>query len=188
MPMSDPQSTTDTATGNPLGQDRPDTAPDASSDELSLLKQQLADAESRAAQARDAQMRALAEVDNIRKRAERDIAAGLKFGNEKLLGDLLSVADSLELGLQAARAPDARIEKLVEGMTLTHRQLGAALEKYGAVPIDPAGQPFDPNLHEAVSTVAVADVPPNQVVSVMQKGYRLHDRLLRPAVVMVSRG
>lgn len=185
--MSDPRNPTEAPSEPTPGSHAPAAGGGQPADELSLLKLQLVEAEGRAAQARDAHIRALAEADNIRKRAEREIAAGLKFGHEKLLGELLGVADSLELGLKAAQQPEAQIDKLVEGMTLTHRQLLSVMEKYGVAAIDPAGQPFDPNQHEAVSAVPVAGVPPNQVVSVMQKGYRLHERLLRPAIVVVSR-
>lgn len=157
-------------------------------EEIAALKAQLSDAESRAAASKDAQLRAMADLDNVRKRAEREISAGLKFGAEKLLGELLGVSDSLELGLKAAGDnAEGPMKSLVEGMQLTMRQLLAVLEKQGVTQIDPAGQPFNPDLHEAVSMVPSAEVPPNHVLSVMQKGYKLHERLLRPAMVVVAR-
>ena len=104
-----------------------------------------------------------------------------------MLGDLLGVIDSLELGLKAAAVPEASARSIAEGLGLTHRQLLSFLDKHGVKVLDPAGQPFNPELHEAVSAVESAEVPPNHVVAVMQKGYRLHERLLRPAMVMVAR-
>lgn len=175
----------------------PDYAPSPESalpesDELTLLRSQLADAESRASTARDAQLRAIAELDNVRKRAEREIANGARYGSERLLADLLGVCDSLELGLkaaqQAAQQADASgADKLVEGMQLTQQQLQQVLSKHGVVELVPVGQPFDPNLHEAMTMVPSAQLPPNHVIEVLQKGYRLHERLLRPAMVVVSR-
>ncbi|MDE2149025.1 MAG: nucleotide exchange factor GrpE [Gammaproteobacteria bacterium] len=135
----------------------------------------------------DGQLRTLAELENQRKRAERDAAATARFGAERLAMDLLGVCDSLLLGLEAARAPQASAHSLAEGMELTQRQLLTVLERHGVRPIDPRGEPFDPQQHEAVSTVETAAVPANHVVEVMQKGFRLHERLLRPARVVVAR-
>jgi molecular chaperone GrpE len=161
----------------------PGLPPDAG--EIELLRAQLADAETRAGAARDAQLRALADLDNARRRVERELATGLKYAAEKILGDLLGVADSLELGLKAAATADAKA--LVEGMQLTYKQLLAVLDKHGVKPIDPVGQPFNPELHQAMSMAESAEVAPNHIVAVMQKGYKLHDRLLRPATVVVAR-
>jgi molecular chaperone GrpE len=155
--------------------------------QIEALKSQLAEAEAKVAASRDAHVRALAELDNVRKRAEREIGSAAKYGTEKLLGELLGVADSLELGLKAAAAPDAQLTALTEGMQLTQKQLIALLEKHGVAVVDPQGAPFNPELHEAVTMIASADVPPNHVLNVMQKGYRLHERLLRPAMVVVAK-
>lgn len=155
--------------------------------DIATLAARLADAESRAAAARDAQLRAIADLDNVRKRAEREIASASKYSAEKLLGELLGVADSLDLGLAAAAKPGAQVAALLEGMQLTHKQLLTLLKKQGVEPIDPRGQPFNPELHEAVTMVPSTEVPPNHVVEVMQKGYRLHERLLRPAMVVVAK-
>jgi molecular chaperone GrpE len=154
-------------------------------DEIEALRAQLADAESRAAEARDTQLRAVADLDNARRRVERELSTNRKYAAEKVLGDLLSVADSLELGLKAAESSDAKA--LVEGMQLTWKQLMAVLEKNGVTPLDPKGEPFNPELHQAMSMVESAEVPPSHVAAVMQKGYKLHDRLLRPATVVVAR-
>jgi len=160
----------------------------AAPDELATLRAQLAEAEARAAEAKDAQLRAVADMENTRRRLERDAANNLKFAGEKLLSELLAVADSLELGLKAAEnASEGPIKAMAEGMQLTYRQLMSVFEKNGVKQLDPTGQPFNPDFHQAMSMVPSADVPPNHVLSVMQKGYSLHERLLRPAMVMVAR-
>jgi molecular chaperone GrpE len=155
--------------------------------DIATLATQLADAEARVAAAKDAQLRAIADLDNVRKRAEREIANAAKYGAEKLLGELLGVADSLDLGLAAAAKPGAQLAALIEGMQLTHKQLLAVLKKQGVEPVDPRGQPFNPELHEAVTVLPSAEVAPNHVLEVMQKGYRLHERTLRPAMVVVAK-
>lgn len=155
--------------------------------EIAALSAQLADAEARAVAARDTQLRAAAEMENTRRRLERDAANTLKYASEKMLNDLLAVADSLELGLKAADAPEAQVKALAEGMQLTHRQIMAFFEKNGVKQLDPKGEPFNADAHQAMSMVESADVPPNHVTLVMQKGYKLHDRLLRPAMVMVAK-
>jgi molecular chaperone GrpE len=158
-------------------------------DPLAVLEAQLADAEARAALARDAQLRAIADLDNIRRRLERERDASVKFANENLLRELVSICDSLELGLKAAESADMKdqAKALIEGKQLTYRQLMALLEKYGVKQLDPRGKPFNADQHQAMSMVESTDVPPNHVVSVLQKGYTLHDRLLRPAMVAVAK-
>ncbi|NKF23155.1 nucleotide exchange factor GrpE [Solimonas marina] len=156
-------------------------------DELEALRQQINDAEARAAAAQDAQLRAVADLENTRRRLERDAANSLKYAAEKLLGELLAVADSLELGLKAAEGADGSVKAMGEGMELTYRQLMSVLEKNGVKQLDPTGQPFNPDFHQAMSMAPSADVPANHVLAVMQKGYSLHERLLRPAMVVVAR-
>lgn len=158
-----------------------------SGDPLDALRAQLNDAETRAAAAREAQLRAIADLENTRRRLERDAASSLKYATEKLLNELLAVADSFELGLKAAETADASAKAMGEGMQLTYRQLMSVLEKHGVRQIDPSGQPFNPDFHQAMTMVPSADVPANHVLSVMQKGYSLHERLLRPAMVVVAR-
>jgi molecular chaperone GrpE len=155
--------------------------------DLDSLKAQLAMAEKKAADNWDRALRAAAELENLRRRSERETQASRKYALEQILGELISVHDSLELGLKSASGEDPDSKAVLEGLQLTHRQLWSTLERYGVSVVDPAGQPFDPDLHEAVSATDTSEVPPNQVVSVMQKGYRLHDRLLRPAMVVVAR-
>jgi molecular chaperone GrpE len=155
--------------------------------ELAALQARLAEAEKQAAAYRDQHLRAAAELDNVRKRVEREVATSLRYGAERVLGDLLAVSDSLDLGLKAAAAREASAQSIAEGLALTQKQLLAFFDKHGLKVVDPAGQPFNPELHEAVSMVPTAEVAPNHVVSVMQKGYRLHERLLRPAMVVVAK-
>jgi molecular chaperone GrpE len=161
--------------------------PDSAADEIRTLKIQLAEAEKQAAALKDQHLRSIAELDNVRKRAEREIATGVKYGAERLLGELLSVCDSLELGLKAAAAPEASARSIADGLELTYKQLLTFFDKQGVKPVDPAGQPFNPELHEAVSAIESTEAAPNHVLKVMQKGYRLHERLLRPAMVVVAR-
>lgn len=164
--------------------EEPDLSPGA---EIAALTAQLADAEARAAAARDTQLRVAADMENTRRRLERDAASTLKYASERLLGDLLAIADSLELGLKAAEAPEAQVKALAEGMQLTHRQIMAFFEKNGVKQLDPKGEPFNPDAHQAMSMIESTEVAPNHVLMVMQKGYKLHDRLLRPAMVMVAK-
>ncbi len=178
-------------TGTPAPQQpADDTAADAlptPEAELDSCKAQLEDALAQLAAAREGQLRAVADLDNVRKRAEREVGNATRYGSEKLLGELLGVADSLDLGLAAAAKADVHASSLAEGMQLTYKQLLSVLEKNGVKPVDPAGEVFNPDLHEAVSMLPSAEVAPNHVLNVMQKGYRLHDRLLRPAMVIVAR-
>ncbi|QHS09427.1 nucleotide exchange factor GrpE [Sinimarinibacterium sp. NLF-5-8] len=155
--------------------------------DVEILQQRLQEAEAQAQAAKDAQLRSMAELENTRRRLERDAQNSLKFANEKIISELLAVCDSLELGLKAAAGADATARPLIEGVELTQRQLLSVLEKHGVKPIDPLGQPFNPEHHEAMSMVPSADTPANHVAGVMQKGYLLHERLLRPAMVMVAK-
>ncbi len=133
-------------------------------------------------------LRLQAEIENLRKRAERDVANAHKFALEKFLTELLPVKDSLEMGLAAAaEGEQIDVAKLKEGTELTLKMLGDALEKYGIKEIDPEGEKFDPAFHEAMSMQEREDVDPNTVVTVVQKGYTLNDRLIRPAMVIVAK-
>lgn len=134
---------------------------------------------------RDLYLRAVAELDNFRKRTAREIEAARKFGAERLALAILPVRDSLEAGLAATEK--AGQTALLEGQQATLRLLDEALRANGIQEIDPRGQPFDPNKHEALSVVS-ADAPPNTVVEVVQKGYELNERLLRAAKVLVAKG
>ena len=148
------------------------------------LDQLLAEAQARIEEQRDAWMRAMAEADNARKRAQADIAAAHKFGVERFAESLVPVMDSLEAALAAAEgSPQA----LRDGLELTLRQLKAAFQKANLAEIAPAaGERFDPHKHQAMAAVESA-AEPNSVVSVMLKGYALHDRVIRPALVTVAK-
>jgi len=165
----------------------PDNETPAAPDDVESLKEQLAAAEQKAAENWDKALRATAELENVRRRVERESANLQKYALERILGELITVNDSLDLALKAVAAESAETRAHLEGLALTHKQLWSTLERYGVSLVDPQGQPFNPELHEAVSMTESAEVPPGQVVSVMQKGYKLHDRLLRPARVVVAR-
>jgi molecular chaperone GrpE len=136
---------------------------------------------------RDKMMRAMAEVENIRRIAQRDVANAHRYGAEKIIVELMPVLDSLEQGLAAAQGDSEIMIALRNGMELTHRMFYGTLEKFGIKAINPQDEAFDPHQHEAMMTQVDADVPPNTVLTVVQKGYRLHDRILRPARVIVSK-
>jgi molecular chaperone GrpE len=132
----------------------------------------------------DRYVRAMAEADNIRKRATRDIAHAHKFALENFSKDLLAVKDSLEMGLAAAESADAG--SLRAGSEATLKLLAGSLERFGISEIDPEGEPFDPERHEALTMQPSAEVEPGSVLTVIQKGYALNGRLLRPARVIVA--
>ena len=148
------------------------------------LQASLAAAEIRALESRDLYMRALAELENVRKRASRDIEQAHKFALERVAHDLIGVKDSLELGLaNAAASADA----LREGTQATLQLLSKALEKAGLTEIVPQGEQFNPELHEAMMAQPSAEHVPNSITQVVQKGYQLNGRLLRPARVIVAK-
>lgn len=132
-------------------------------------------------------VRTKAEMDNMRRRTERDLENAHKFALERFAQELLPVKDSLELGLAAAQEEGADVAKLLEGTEMTLRMLESAMEKFHIKVVDPLDEPFNPDLHQAMSMIEVADKAPNTVINVMQKGYTLNDRLVRPAMVVVSR-
>jgi molecular chaperone GrpE len=158
---------------------------DPASAEEKTLDRLLAEAQARIDEQRDAWMRAVAETENIRKRAQADVAAAHKFGVERLAESLLPVMDSLEAALAAAAdAPPA----LRDGLELTLKQLQAAFQKANLAPIAPAaGERFDPHRHQAMAAVPAENAAPNSIVAVVLKGYSLHDRIIRPALVTVAK-
>ncbi len=145
----------------------------------------LARAEALAAENWNKYLRISAELDNVRKRAARDVEKARLFGVEGLAAALLNVADSLEMALETGSQAPA--ETLLEGGRATLKQLQAALEKFGVTVISPEGEPFNPELHEAISMQDSATAEPNSVLIVAQRGYQLNGRLLRPARVVVAR-
>jgi molecular chaperone GrpE len=146
-------------------------------------EERLKKAELAAAEHHDAWLRAKAEADNIRKRAQADVASAHKFAVENFTVELLAVKDSLEAALAAE---NATVDTMKSGIELTIRQLKNVFDKFSIAEINPAGQKFDPHRHQAISTLE-SDAEPNTVVQVLQKGYLLHDRVIRPALVMVAK-
>lgn len=152
-------------------------------DSMPSLEESLRAAELKAAEHHDAWLRAKAETENVRRRAQDDISKASRFAAEKFATAMLPVKDSLE----AALAVDNQtLEKLREGVELTLKQLASAFEGSGLQEEDPVGQKFDPNRHQAITTVE-SELEPNTVVTVLQKGYLLHDRVIRPALVIVAK-
>jgi molecular chaperone GrpE len=138
------------------------------------------------AQHRDQLLRARAELENQRRRFDRELEAAHKYAIEKFASDLLGVCDSLEMGMDAARR-GGDVASFVEGSELTLKSLLATFEKFGIAPLDPTGERFDPEKHQAMTTQASVEHAPNTVMLTMQKGYLLQGRVLRPAMVIVSR-
>ncbi len=137
--------------------------------------------------ARDAALRAQADAQNVKRRAEQDVEKARKFALERFSGDLLPVIDNLERTLEAASGGDDASKSIAEGVELTLKSLLDALKKYNIEAVNPAGEPFDPQLHQAMTMVENPDLEPNTVMDVMQKGYTLNGRLIRPAMVIVSK-
>jgi molecular chaperone GrpE len=152
-------------------------------EELVLL---LEDARSKADEHRDMALRARAEMENLRKRQAKELENAHKFALERFVAELLPVRDSMELGLDAAQDDAADVARLREGSELTLKLLSDVMEKFSVTQVDPDGEPFNPELHQAMSMQPRDDVPPNTVVTVVQKGYQLNGRLVRPAMVIVS--
>jgi molecular chaperone GrpE len=148
------------------------------------LEEMLKAAELKVQEHQDAWLRAKAEGENIRRRAQEDISKAQKFAVERFSGELLAVKDSLEAGLAVETAS---VENFKNGMELTLKQLASVFEKFSIREINPVGEKLDPHRHQAIGMVE-SEQPANTVVSVMQKGYTLHDRVLRPALVMVAKG
>ncbi len=144
------------------------------------------DLEAELAAAKDAVLRAQADAMNTQRRAEKEIEKARKFALERICGDLLSVIDNLERALEAA-GENGGNDSLLEGIELTRKGFMDILEKHGVQSVDPLGEPFDPETAQAMSMVEQPDAEPNSVIAVMQKGYTLNGRLLRPAMVMVSK-
>ena len=159
-------------------------ATDIETDELSEVEA----LQEEVAIAKDAALRAQADAINAQRRAEMEVEKARKFALERFAQDLLPVVDNLERALEASSGSDAEgMSAVVEGVELTLKSLVDVLSKNGITPVDPHGEPFDPQVAQAMSMIENPDVEPNTVIAVMQKGYLLNDRLLRPAMVMVSK-
>ncbi|SRR5688572_23085966 len=179
--MPDPTNASAPATSDEKTEVLPETAVQLV--EMERLKTELAGAEERAKNHWEQYLRALADVDNVRKRSAKDLESARQFAVEKFAQDLIGVKDSLELGIQNSAKGD--VAALVEGQSATLRLLAKAFEKAQIEEINPEGQAFNPELHEAMMTQP-SDAPPDTVLTVIQRGYQLNGRLLRPARVVVS--
>ncbi len=156
-------------------------------EKINELELSLAGALATVAEQKDSVVRAKAEVDNVRRRAAQDVEKARKFALEKFAGELLSTVDNLERATDNLDLEDEKQKSIGEGVNLTLQSLLAALDKFGVKVVDPKDQPFNPEFHQAMSMQEVEGVAPNTVIAVMQKGYELNGRLIRPAMVMVSK-
>lgn len=177
MHDSDPQTPDDVRAEN--------NEPTLTATEVEALRAELAAAQASVAELRDTMLRERAELENQRRRQQRDMEQARRFANEKLLNELLPIYDGLERGL-AVETDD--VAAMREGISLTLKELLRIAGNNGLVQVDPLGQPLDPERHHAVSVVDAPGSAPNSVVTVLQKGYVLNDRLLRPALVAVAKG
>ena len=157
--------------------------------ETQQLQAELEKLRAESAENLDRFLRAKAEVENVRKRGEADISTARKYAIERFAAGIVAVRDSLELARMVELPKDSNpaVQKMHEGLDLTLKLLDGIFQKFGLTLLDPQGQKFDPEQHQAISMVDSAEVPPNHVVTVVQKGFLLNDRLLRPAMVVVAR-
>lgn len=156
--------------------------------EIAFLKEALAKAEQKATENYDLALRTKAEAENTRRRQEAALSNAKKFSVEKFAQDLLPVLDSMEMGLVAALEGTNDVDKFREGSEIAIKMFQSTLEKVDVLPVDPLGEKFNPELHQAMTMVENAEIPANTVMNVIQKGYTLHGRILRPAMVIVSKG
>ena len=168
-----------------LAEAQSETDPDAAPGHAELAGL-LEDARGKADEHWDQCLRLQADLENLRKRAERDLANAHKYALERFAAEILPVQDSLEMGLAAFDQENADVGKLREGNELTLQMLGNVLAKFNIIEVNPQDEPFNPEFHQAMSMQPRDDVAPNTVVTVVQKGYLLNDRLVRPAMVIVS--
>ena len=164
----------------------PEGAPEPATDPVATLTKEVAEL-------KDKHLRALAEMENLRRRTEREIVDGRLYGIAGFARDVLGIADNMRRALEAVDADtrekaDAGVKALLDGVELTERELLKVLEKHGITKFEPLGEKFDPNLHQAMFEVPDPAVPPGKVVQVVQAGYKIGDRVLRPAMVGVSKG
>ena len=156
---------------------------------MQQLRAEIEAARAEAAENLDKFLRAKAETENVRRRAETEVANARKYGVERFAAELLAVKDSLELAraVELKEGDTTAVRKMHEGLDLTLKLMDDVFRKFGLVAVDPKGEKFDPEKHQAISVVESDLVAPNHVVNVVQKGYLLHDRVLRPAMVVVAR-
>jgi len=158
--------------------------------DVAALQAELEAAKAELAEVKDASLRVQAEMQNVRRRAEQDVEKAHKFGAEKMAKELLDVADNLDRALQASEADKEldTVKPLYEGVAMTRDGLTQMMAKFKIASVDPMGETFNPELHQAMSMIEQPDVAPNTVIAVMQQGYTLSERLLRPAMVVVAKG
>ena len=156
-------------------------------DSYESLQQKLEDAQQKSNDHWEQLLRTRAEMDNLRRRTQRDLDNAHKYALEKFVAELLPVMDSLEMALGAVSGESGEVEKFREGTELTINMFQKAFEKFNVQEVNPVGEKFNPELHQAMSMQETAETEPNTVLAVMQKGYVLNDRLVRPAMVMVSK-
>ena len=154
---------------------------------IAELEAQLEAAQQASLEERERAIRAVAEMENLRRRAAQDVEKAHKFALEKFAAELLPVLDNLERAIELADKENDTLKPMIEGVELTLKSMQSGVGKFGLVALDPTNQPFDTNAHQAMSMVPSADVAPNTVIAVMQKGYELNGRVIRPAMVMVSK-
>lgn len=174
------QSEQDTETTQEINQESIET-------QVEVLQAALLEAEAKIDAQKDSVIRAKAEADNARKRSIQEVDKARKFALEKFAGELLPVLDNLERALQVPNADDEAVKPLIAGVEMTMKLFLSTIEKFDLNVVDPQGQSFNPDLHQAMAMQPAEGVAPNTVISVMQKGYTLNGRLLRPALVMVSK-
>ena len=168
--------------------DQPHESQTSAGDELTAALEKLEEAERAAAQARDDLLRVQAEMQNLRRRTEQDVEKAHKYSLEKFSIELLTVMDNLERALSAAAEHDDETVKAIhDGVDLTLKSFSDCFGRFKIMAVDPLGEPFDPAVHQAMTIQENPDVEPNTVIAVMQKGYTLHGRVIRPAMVVVSK-
>jgi len=156
-------------------------------DPIKELEAKLEAKEKEAVETYDRLLRASAEFDNYKKRSSREMAEFRKFANQSLIKEMLSVVDNLELAMNSSNGNKAIDKDLLQGLEMTHKEILKVFEKFNVKPIDSKGQPFDPTFHEAVMQEETNDSPKNTVINELQRGYMIHDRLLRPSMVVVAK-
>ena len=189
--MSEQETATPVTNQGEADSRRPETAKQARIDQqgpapsVEELTQSLEEWQAKADGYLNELLRTRAEAENVRKRAQRDVENAHKYGQDRLVGEMLPVKDSMELGLTAAQTA-GEAASIREGLELTLKMFNAALEKFGVKEVNPVGEKFNPELHQAMS-MQEADAEPGSVLTVVQKGYQLNDRLVRPAMVIVAK-
>ena len=156
-------------------------------DPIKELEAKLEAKEKEAEETYDRLLRASAEFDNYKKRSSREMEEFRKFANQSLIKEMLSVVDNLELAMNSTNGHKAIDKDLLQGLEMTHKEILKVFEKFNVKPIDAKGQPFDPTFHEAVMQEETNDSPKNTVINELQRGYMIHDRLLRPSMVVVAK-